>query len=526
MSEGLQATFDLLAATGNEAAVGVLLPGLDSPWTVIRDRSLEAIVTRRNEVGHHEIIRRLHTLDDRARETLEQHPGRMTQALRDAVLSGDRQFCANGCLAAVWLREYDLVPTLVNAVEDQANPNADEAAATLSRLCELLYAELAEGEAHRGRDPQVIRRRTVAALEDSIRRFGRHKRTEIAEAFVLLVKRDNAALKQILGDPHHVAFLALVDALSRGTSGGVIRLLLSFLDDPAAPTVALSVLAKRTDRKMIAYLLRKIGREPSAVVAKNLKRITTVAWIDGRTGLVAELDDAAQHAAVRLVMASGVARDQAFEMIEHLLAEGRPGGRRAAAEALEQFSGAAANALALRALEDTDPYVQAAVARQLRRRGIPGALPRLLELVESSHAVVRGAVRESLTEFSANRFLAAWDMLEDEARHSTGALVKKIDPQTAPLLAAEMESKLRSRRLRAVAVARTIGSVAELEQSLVGLLEDEDHMVRAAAAEALAEGVTVTSRDALGRALADRSIAVQEAARRSLDRRTRPVDGP
>jgi HEAT repeat protein len=510
-----------MASTGNEAALGALVPGLDSPWPAVRHRSLEALLTRRNPAGHREVIGRLHTLDARGRAILGRHPGRMIQTLRDAVLSSDPQFCANGCRAAVWLGEYDLVPTLVNALEDHANPNAEVVAETLRQLTGQLYDELAEGEARVGRDPQVFRRRTVAALEASVQRFGRHKRPEIVEAFVLLVKRDNAALKQILGDPHHAAFLALVDALSRGTSGGVIRLLLSFLDDPAAPTVALSVLAKRTDRPMVGHLLKKIGREPSQVVARNLKRITSVAWVDGRSGLLAGLDDAAQHAAVRLVMTSGVPRDRALEVVGHLLAEGTPGGRRAAAEALAEFHGAAANAMALEALEDPDPYVQAAVARQLRHRGITGALGRLLQMAESPHAAVRSAVRESLTEFSFTRFLASYDVLEDDVRQSTGALVKRIDPKTVPLLRAEMESPLRSRRLRAVAIARSVDAVAELEEALVGLLEDEDHMVRARAAEALAEGVSVTSRDALGRALSDESAAVQAAARASLDRRTR-----
>ena len=51
----------------------------------------------------------------------------------------------------------------------------------------------------------------------------------------LLASRDNVVLKQILQNPHHAAFLAVIDVLTKSQRGGVIRLLLSFLDDPHVP---------------------------------------------------------------------------------------------------------------------------------------------------------------------------------------------------------------------------------------------------------------------------------------------------
>ena len=78
--------------------------------------------------------------------------------------------------------------------------------------------------------------------------------------------------------------------------------------------------------------------------------------------------------------------------------------------------------------------MQANALRQLRTRGIPGALTRLVDMMESPHEVVRRAVRESLAEFNFKRFLAAYDMLDDEVRRSTGAMVRKIDPEATPQL--------------------------------------------------------------------------------------------
>ena len=192
-------------------------------------------------------------------------------------------------------------------------------------------------------------------------------------------------------------------------------------------------------------------------------------------------------------------------------------GRRAAAEALAEFNGARANELALKCLDDDSPQVQANAITQLRSRGIPGTFPQLVEFLESPHAAVRQAAQESLTEFSFQRFLGAFDMLDEEKRRSTGMLVKKVDPRTVPLLAGEMESPMRTRRLRALEVARTVEVVDELEAKIIGLLNDEDHLVRVEAATSLAQAASQDASKALHRSLDDSSPAVAEAARLAIE---------
>ena len=517
VTDGLKTTFRLLGRTENEAATRALIPALDSPYPGIREAALEAILSRRSPAGHREVLRRLESIDPRAKRIVADHPGHMTPTLREAVLGADLLLCTNACRAALWLREYELIPALITALEDPLNPNSDLAGRTLTELTHLLCEDLAAPQDRRGRrDPQVVRGHVVTSLELSVKRYAKHRRREILEAFVLLADRNNSTLQQILQDPHHSAFLAVVDALSHSAEGSVIWLLLSFLDEPHAPSAALSVVFNRSDLKFIQGLLRKIGREPSPVVTQNLKRVESIAWLRGRDGMLDQLDDPGQHAVVRLLMASGVPRAQAFGTIRSLLLHGKVGGRRAAAEALDAFQGAEANDLALQALQDEDPQVQANVLPQLRGRGIPGALARLVELVDSPHAIVRKAARKCLTEFTFRRFLAAFDMLDDEVRLSTGALVKKVDLQTIPLLKAEMESKVCKRRRRALAIATAIDAVAELEPAIVQLLHDEDHLVRADAASTLRRSTSPTARQALSEATADRSPLVQEAARQSL----------
>jgi HEAT repeat protein len=517
MSGGLATTFRVLTKTENEAAVPVLIPALDSPDAAIQEGALTALLFRRNQAGQREIVRRIENMPSRWKEIIRGNPGRLTGALRDAVLSPDEKLCLNACQAAVMFREYDLIPTLLTAVEDASLDKSAMAAEVLMELTVMLCDDLAKSRepADRG-GPQWIRQHIVASLETSVQRFGRHKRRETIEAFLLLADRENQLLNLILQNPHHVGFLIIMETLSRSMQPGVLRLLLSYLDDPQAPSSVLSVIANRSDIVFFRLLLRKFGCDVADPVRQNVKKIETFSWLHRGGRIVDQLDDEAQQNLVRLLMASGVPHHQAFGTVEWILTQGKPAGRREAAAALADFPGADANTLALRALDDPDPQVQANIVQQVRGRGIPGVLPRLLELLDSPHAVVRRTVRQNLSEFSFPRFLAAFEMMEDDARENLGSLVLKIDPQTIPRLRTELESAVSSRRLRGLAIVRALGVADRVEDLLQELLRSEDSRVRAESASALAGCRSPVSRNALLDALSDRSIIVQESARKSL----------
>jgi len=495
----------------------VLIPALDCANPAVQEGALIALLKRRTAAGGREILDRMPRMKPEWKTIIRQHRGRLTGALRDAILGTDPDLCENGCRAAVMFRDYDLVPTLLTALDSSAQPNSEPAARTTLELVESLCDELVGGrDPSDRRDPQMIRRYVLGSLESSVHRYSQHKRREVIESFLLLVGRGNATLQQILGNPHHAAFVTIIDLLSKSAQRGILRLLLDFLDHPHAPSAILTVIAGRSDSRFVHYLMRKIGREPTPAMASNLKKVTSISWLSDCRRIIDQIDDAGQHSAVRFVMASGIPRQHALGLVETVLLHGKPGGRREAARALGALQGADANAMAMSALADPDPQVQANIIPQLRGRGIPGVLPSLLELVESPYAVVRKAARESLAEFSFKRFVAAFDMLDEEVRRSTGLLVKKIDTQTVPLLNDELKSPIRTRRLRGLAIARTIEAVEGVESAVIEMLHDEDHLVRMEAAVTLGKSVSAASVAALTEALNDNSEVVRLSAQRSL----------
>lgn len=517
MTAGPAATFRYLAASDDEAAGRALRAALDSPLPSIRHQALAAILERHDPAGHREYLRRVDPIEPLWRTVLLDHPEKIGRTLRDVMLGDDPQLVRAACLAAGWLRDYDLAPTILVALEEPEHPLADLLGHTIldlvSRLCHELAAPSSPGQ----HAASLARRRLVAALEASVQRFGRHQRREPLEAFVLLAYRDDVTLRQILENPHHSAFAATKELLMRTRQAGAMRLTVGYLDDPHAPLGAISIVSRRTDARFLECLMRKVGREPSATVARHLAQIRSFAWARDGGRVLDSLDDHGQHAAVRLLMASGAAGSQALPVLERLLEYGKPGGRRAAIAALTAFSGPVANRLVMMAAEDSDAEVQAAALAQFHERNLPGAMARLIDALESPHSVVRRTARKGLAQFAFPQFFANFDLLDEPTRRQTAALVKKVDPQTPAQLRAELHSPIRSHRLRALAILPCLELIAELEDAVIALLADEDPVVRAEAVAVLGDCPTPRVREALREAMNDPVRLVQQAVCRALD---------
>jgi HEAT repeat protein len=517
VNAGFEKTLTLLKDTANEAAVPVLLAALDSAPSEIQEGALRALLGRRRGSGQREIVRRWDSLSEEWKSIIANHPRRIATAVRDSILSTDDGLCAHGCDALLNIREYDLMPALINAVEDPSNPQAARVAATLVEMAELMYAEINGPRKHEGhRDPARLRHHVLASLQHAVDRFELHQHRELVEAFLLLTTRENVVLKKVLRDPHHPSYLVLMDILNQSSRTGIVRLILNFLQDRFAPSAVLQVIARRRDPVFLRHTLKRIGANPDAVVKTNLRRIESLGWLRHDLSMLDTLSESEQQAAIQMAICSGHNRLEVFDVLKYILQHGKVPGRQTAAVALANFGGADANQLALDGLNDPDPQVQAHMVAQLRERGIPGAISRLIQLIDSPHEQVRSAAQKSLTEFNFARYLSLFDTLDEDVRRSTGLLVRRIDPEAPALLAAELKSKTRTRRLRGLEVAQAMDAVEFVEPLIIRLLSDDDHFVRAQAARTLVHCKSPLAREALRAALVDRSIAVREAAELAL----------
>ena len=517
MNDPLKTTLDLLGHINNEAAVEVLTGILDGPESPLQIPALKAMLVRRDPVAPVELLRRWHTMDESWRQVIADHGIRLERAIRDAILGTDEQLCMNAFDAAITVADYDLIPVLITLAEDTGNPRSDLGATAILSLTEKLHDEIAGPRDYSNRrNPQIIRVRVCGSLEKSVPRFKRHHRLEILEAFLLVTARDNSTLKQILQNPHDPLFLKLTEMLQESMRPGIMRLLASFLDDTHAPSSALKTLAFRRDVPFLRQYFKMLHGNFTQNVRRNLKRIEVFNWVRDDLSVLYAMDVEEQAAAVMAINLSGIPADDKFKVVSLMLDRGNVGGRREAARALARFHNAQANELAMKALRDADPEVEAAIVAQLRSRHLPDAMSILIDKLDSEHEVVRDAAREGLAEFNFARYLSAFDMLDDEVRHNTGRLVKKVDPETVPGLAKELASGSQPRRTRALEIAVVIDAVEELEEEIIDMIKSDNHVTRCEAARTLARCNTEATRLALREALLDSSGPVQEAAENSL----------
>src|SRR5262245_52338321 len=106
----LAATMTVLANTDNESAATVLLAALDSSQREIRDEALTAVLARHDEAAQRRILSRWNDLSARWKGQIAHRVGWLSGPIRQAIGSPDRhlQECALG--AAIYTRDYDLIP--------------------------------------------------------------------------------------------------------------------------------------------------------------------------------------------------------------------------------------------------------------------------------------------------------------------------------------------------------------------------------------------------------------------------------
>jgi HEAT repeat protein len=517
VATGLDITFQILSKTKNEAALPWLITAFDADVGEFRTWALRALLARRSSEGHRELVRRWHLLDESQRRIVDEHPTRMSGAVRDGILSAEVELNRNACNMVVRLRDYDLIPTLVKAAEDKANAYAEQAAHAAVALAEHLSNELNSPRDYRTRrDPALIRQYVYSSLEHSVRHFAEHRRAALIEAFLLLVNEDDSLLKQMLEDPDDVVYAAIVRHLTASSRVGVMRVVLELLEDLHAPAAVLHVVGRRRDEPFVRLLLHSTSKKISPNLKSNLRKVEAWAWLREDLSILGTLNDEELCGAVHLTTSSGMNRLRAFEVVQFALYYGGELSRRAASAVLVDFKGGEANDLVLVALVDTDPEVQANAVKQLRERAIPGAMQRLIELLDSPHEIVRAAVLESLSEFTFQRYVGAFEMLDKEARQATGALVKRVDRDALGQLQVELTSQSRSRRLRGLEIAVAMRYTREVQEEIIHLSCDTDHFVRVASIPALVHINSPQSRHRLQELRMDRAASVQEAAEEAL----------
>ena len=93
------------------------------------------------------------------------------------------------------LRQYELTPVLLAAIEAPGGLQPLRPEQTLLQLAESLHLELIRPRDYsQRRDPHAVRRKMVEWLQEAVARFATHRSLEIVVAFLTSATRDNSLL--------------------------------------------------------------------------------------------------------------------------------------------------------------------------------------------------------------------------------------------------------------------------------------------------------------------------------------------
>jgi HEAT repeat protein len=445
-------------------------------------------------------------------------PHHAAASLKSAVLEGDTVSCRNACDIILLCRDQHLFQSLSKAIENPRHRNASYVASTVLKLAQLLQEDAAEhsSEDAAGQDPSFARHQMLAALEHTLKLKISHCPAEVIDAFLLLAPNDNRVLLDVVLDTHHPAHSQLTMSLTTNNTPASMRRLVAMMRDTDIPDIVLEAIASRSDQSFVEFLLHELKHPVSLRVLQNMKRLQSVAWLEKDCELLLELSGRAQEIAVDLAMASEIDFEAKFHLLRMLLQHGLGEGRRASCQALASFDRPEASDLVLAALNDPDSGVQATAVRQLRPRQIPNALQLLVARLDSPQAEVREAARSSLAEFNFMRYRAMFDLLDDIAVRTTGALVRQVDPTARERLVEEIASPSTSTRIRGIEMAMAMGAVDDVCEQLITLARHVNPAVRKEAVAALAFATGSNVIDTLQAAANDSNRIVADAARQSL----------
>lgn len=527
MTTRFKTTADVLATSRNRAVLPLLVAGMKSSDPAVRSAVLRAAIRRRDSATHTQLIRHYFDLDEADQAIVcEAHhamPHHAAPTLKTAILEGEAIECATACEIIVKSGDFDMLRTLIRAAENKRHRHHADLFAAICGLVDVLFQDLAQwaggirpSGAH---DPSFTRHQALNALEQSIGNYAQHQRREILDSFLLLAPADNATFLKILRDARHPCHSATIQTLSASQDSGIMERVVDLLRDTDTPHDALEIIATRNDLQFVNLLLHEIRHPVPIRVLHNIKRLKHIAWAETNCDLLLELDGRAQAVGVELAAASDISRDTLLELIARVMREGLAEGRRASCQALTQLRNPKADELMREALDDPDASVQATAIRQMRTRRLPDSLKRLIKLLDSPSAEVRDAARSSLAEFNFVRYRAMFDLLDENAAHTTGVLVHKVDSTANQKLLEELNSPSISTRIRGIEMAIAMAAADDVEPQLIEMTHHENATLRKEAILALAHCTRPECESVLEAASRDRNGTIADAARQSLAQR-------
>lgn len=518
----LDKTFAVLANCQNADADVVLLQAVVSPHNAIARRAAKCIGQRQSTQRIAELIKKTEQLGDAAVAELARAEERLAPALKQCLLNPKPD---QRLLTLEFVRRtasVGQITQLLQLVDDPTNALQTQTSNVVRELVTKLAYRLA-GTGQPGLEhlsDEAIHSTQMHLLNELDRRsekFDDVRDQELYVECILLLGQSNCtAVRNVLDKRGSAGRHMVKTVLQKAQHPHLIDLVCESLTHNEPHQKLLQVFVSREDVPFVSRVLEWLPVPVTGSLEANLREIDELPWLSLEHATWNAIPQTLHAKAVKLINAFGVPKELKRDLKKWILTNSGPEGREAAGDLFENLADDETQQVLYEALSDENPEVEAWATHQLRSQKVPDAFEQLLKRLDATSDLVRDAARDELADFNLEKLYGYLAKMPPEMAAKCGAIVRKIDPNTATSLRAEMQHVFRWKKLRAARAAASLGMVDELLISLGQLTEDPDTTVRRTAIEALQESSSPDAIRLIERRLNDPNRVVRETAKRAL----------
>lgn len=518
MAGPLSKTFEVLSASSSAEAASLLIAGLESPHEPISLAAAGALLDRDELSSQRELLTRISQLPPAVQQLLLARSERFDAVLRQMLIQGSEDQRRDGLDAVRWLHAVDQIPQLIQLLCRDDLPEIDAVGACLIDLISLVDEDVRQTSVTDAARNMVLARRDRALM---------HLDQAISQRYESLILKDPVIEGiLILGPAQHntvkkVLWQAAADCRDRAgkmllasSHPKIMRQVLENLKQSYPHPKAFEAVSTRTDIEFLCELIGASHLKSTPTLAKNLKQIEHLAWLECPRPPFDLIPSSLQPAMLALVYSTNVSPEFKALAQEWLLRHGGPEGRMAAAERAAVVDEDVLQDVLVESLDAADEHVQAWAISQLRQHAVPETFGLLLERLDSPLPEVRAAVRAELSDFNLERVLGLLGELDSATALRVGELVRKTDLQACEKLLHDLRHAIRPKRIRAAHAIVRLGFQHQLLQPLLDLASDQDFLIRRTMAEVLGGVLEPEVGPVLDRLAEDSHPRVRDAALR------------
>ncbi|MBI4569791.1 MAG: HEAT repeat domain-containing protein [Planctomycetes bacterium] len=523
---GVAKTMQVLAATRTDLAFEAVLAGLREPDDTAMLHAVRALLEWGREEGLLEVIRAYAAMPAAVQQEVSRREGRLRKVLRQALQARDPNTRQNVLDIVAGADQTEDLPYLIPAMLD-AHPTVARKAAQVfesrvasfaARRRRVLEAIPGGAKANAGvlteasLDIQREEKGVLAAAQAAVEAGHVHRQAAVLLAALDLEEGGYRVVWGAMKSAHACTrFLSATLSEADDRRVGAFLFYAMFESHERFPEALRALVAGNRGPATAAGFAEALARRPLAAVVEACKRWQEIPWwpMVERLALTAPADFLALNLGVARGALDGAAQ---ASHLRALLATSHLEVVNAVLASLDELNTPAAAEAIAGAFDSQSEAVQTLATSRVAASKIANRHELLARQLNSPFREVRRAAAQGLTAGKKEKYLAAFEQLDERTREAAGKAIARIDESFVEQLTDDLSAVDETRRLKALKVIAAIGKEKDIERQVLELMRDPSKLVRSYAVNMLAAFGGVEAMKALIAALNDPDRRVKSNA--------------